>query len=180
MNPAIFLDRDGVINCSEVVDGKPYAPSSYKNFKLLPNTQECLIKIKSMGFLTIVVTNQRDIGNNRTSYLEINKMHKELYTFKTIDKIYICPHSQDKNCECRKPKPFLFFKARDKFNINMKKSWMVGDRYSDIDAGKAAGLRTVFIERNYKETLNKQISCKKVFSLLEAINYIENIDGSIC
>ena len=183
MNPAIFLDRDGVINFSKILRGKPYAPNYYKNFKIFSNTEKCLNKIKNMGFLTIVITNQPDIGNKKTSYLEINKMHDKLYSLKTIDKIYVCPHSQSENCVCRKPSPYFFFLAKDEFNIDMKKSWMIGDRYTDIQAGNAAGLKTIFIDRIYKESLFKKISCKKVNSLIEAVKYIENYyinDGSKC
>ena len=174
MNPAIFLDRDGVINFTKIIRGKPYAPKYYKDFRIFSNTEKCLNSIKQMGFLAIVITNQPDIGNKKTSHLEVKKMHDKLYSLKTIDKIYVCPHSQLENCVCRKPSPYLFFSAKKEFNIDMKKSWMIGDRYTDIQAGNVAGLKTIFIDRKYKETLNKQISCKKVNSLIEAINYIKN------
>ena len=174
MKPAIFLDRDGVLNFSKTIKGKPYAPINYKDFKIYPNTEDCLNKIKLMGFLVIVITNQPDIGNKKTSYLEINKMHNKLYSLNTIDKIYVCHHSQSDNCICRKPSPYLFFLAKDEFNIDMNKSWMIGDRHTDIEAGNAAGLKTIFIDRKYKESLNQKIICKKVNSLIEAIKYIEN------
>jgi D-glycero-D-manno-heptose 1,7-bisphosphate phosphatase len=172
---AIFLDRDGVINICKVVNGKPYAPRSYKKFKLFDHTLTSLKKIKNMGFLSIIITNQPDIGNKKVKINEIEKMHSKLYETKLIDKIYVCPHSQSENCICRKPSPYLLFKAKKDLAINLKNSWMIGDRYSDIQAGENAGLNTIFIDRKYNETVYDLINCKTVYSLIEAVTFIEDI-----
>lgn len=151
VNRAVFLDRDGVINYSEVRDGKPYAPRVARDFILLPGVENAIVDIKSMGYQIIVVTNQPDINNKLVNPLEIEKMHRRIAHL-PISKIYVCPHSQNEGCVCRKPRPGMLFKAREDFNIDLTKSFMLGDRQSDMEASKSAGCKSVFIDKNYKET----------------------------
>jgi D-glycero-D-manno-heptose 1,7-bisphosphate phosphatase len=99
----------------------------------------------------VVITNQPDIGHGLIDISEINIMHEFLKKELPIDDIEICPHIQSSNCECRKPKAGLIFSAVDKYNINLGKSWLIGDRWSDIVAGVSLGLKTIFIDHNYTE-----------------------------
>jgi D-glycero-D-manno-heptose 1,7-bisphosphate phosphatase len=148
---AVFLDRDGVINQSKVVEGKPYAPRSFEKFKLMPYASESIEKLCKAGFVVIVITNQPDIGNGHISINTVNLMHKKLLNQTSISDIIMCPHSQNEECDCRKPKPTMIFQGAKKYNIDLSQSYMVGDRSSDMEAGQKAGCRTIFIERNYKK-----------------------------
>ena len=126
--PAVFLDRDGVINRSEVRDGKPYAPRRLQDFRLLPGVINAIYDLKQAGLLVIVVTNQPDIGNGFVDTGVIDAMHEKLRRVSSIDDILVCPHRQDAGCRCRKPKPGMLIKAAKKWKIDLKKSFMVGDR----------------------------------------------------
>ena len=151
VNKAVFLDRDGVINQATVWGGKPYAPRKAEDFVILPGAEDAIMRIRAFGYLVLVVTNQPDINNKQVDPAEVNAMHNQLAHL-PIEKIYVCPHSQDEDCLCRKPKPGMLFQALDEFNIDLSKSYMVGDRYSDMQASKSAGCKSVFIDRKYGET----------------------------
>lgn len=149
---AVFLDRDGVINRSEVRDGKPYAPRRLQDFRLLPGVLSAIRNLKQAGLLVIVVTNQPDIGNGLVDAAVVDAMHEKLLRVSLIDDVLVCPHRQDAGCRCRKPRPGMLIKAAKKWKIDLKKSFMVGDRGGDIVAGQGAGCYNIFINRHYKET----------------------------
>ncbi len=148
---AVFLDRDGVLNRSAVVDGKPYAPRQLSEFRLLPGVARAVADLKSADFLVIVVTNQPDLGNGLISQTTLDAMHRKLQSKVSVDAIMYCPHRQDADCFCRKPKPGLILEAMQRWKVDPAGSFMVGDRWNDIAAGKAAGLFTVFVDRGYAE-----------------------------
>jgi len=151
VNKAVFLDRDGVINQTEVRDGKPYAPRKIEDFIILPGVEDAIVNIKALGYLVVVVTNQPDINNNLVDSAAVEAMHNRLAHL-PIDKIYVCPHTRDEGCFCRKPKPGMLFQARDELNIDLSKSYMVGDRQSDMQASIAAGCTSILMDYNYPET----------------------------
>jgi D-glycero-D-manno-heptose 1,7-bisphosphate phosphatase len=148
---AVFLDRDGVINRCEVRNGKPYAPRRLRDFRLLPGVAAAVRELKNAGLLVIVVTNQPDIGNGLTDSAVVEAMHDKLRRAMPIDGVMMCPHRQDAGCNCRKPKPGMLLSAAKQWRIDLKKSFMVGDRWGDVVAGQAAGCYTLFINRGYKE-----------------------------
>lgn len=148
---AVFLDRDGVINRSEVRDGKPYAPRRLQDFRLLPGTVRAIHDLKQAGLPVIVVTNQPDIGNGLVDAAIVEAMHDRLRRVSPVDDILVCPHRQDAGCQCRKPRAGMLIKAAAKWQIDLKKSFMVGDRWGDIVAGQRAGCYNIFINRHYKE-----------------------------
>lgn len=149
---AVFLDRDGVINRCEVRDGKPYAPRHLQDFRLLPGTVRAVRELKQAGLLVIVVTNQPDIGNGLVDASVVDAMHEKLRRVSPIDDIMVCPHRQDEGCSCRKPRPGMLIEAARRWNIDIRRSFMVGDRWGDVVAGQVAGCYTVFINRHYKES----------------------------
>ena len=152
MRRAVFLDRDGVISRSEVRGGKPYAPRRLEDFRLLPGVAQAVLALKQAGFLVVVVTNQPDIGNGLVDPSVVEAMHAKLKARVPVDDIRMCPHRQDANCSCRKPKPGMLLAATKRWNIDLKNSYMVGDRDGDIIAGKAVGCYTLLINRGYSET----------------------------
>ncbi len=152
---AVFLDRDGTIN--------KYVGflRDIDEFELLPGVTDAIKMINVLGYLVIVVTNQPVIARGEVTVDELNEIHNKMETLlgeegAYVDGIFYCPHHPDKgfkgeipelklNCKCRKPKPGMLYQAVEKYNIDLSKSWMVGDEESDILAGKAAGCKTVLI-----------------------------------
>ena len=150
-NKVVFFDRDGVLNKSLFENGKPVAPRKIKNFIINPNSKRVINYLKEMGYIIIVVTNQPDVGNGFAKKKDIKKMNKKIKDTLFVDEIYTCFHSQKDNCSCRKPKIALFEKANKKYNIDKTKSYMIGDRYSDIRAGIAFNVKTILLGDGYRE-----------------------------
>jgi len=170
---AVFLDRDGVLNRSEVRDRKPYAPRRLEDFRLLPNAARSVARLKQAGFRVIVVTNQPDIGNGLVGREVVEAMHERLQARVPVDAVRMCPHSQTAGCDCRKPKPGLLLQAAIEFDIDLPRSFMVGDRASDISAANNAGCKSVFVNRGYAETPPKYAD-GEVTCLAGAVRFIVN------
>lgn len=170
LKKAVFLDRDGVLNEAFVHGGKPYPPYKIDEFRILPGVPEALKLLKRAGYLLIVATNQPDIANGKQTLEILNEMHEKLREAGEFDEIKACLHAERDNCECRKPKPGMLLEAAKKWGIDLKSSYMVGDRWRDIEAGKAAGCKTFLIYNEYQE---KQVpGDRTVDSLLEAAKII--------
>jgi D-glycero-D-manno-heptose 1,7-bisphosphate phosphatase len=142
-HPAVFLDRDGVLNRSVVRAGVPNPPTTLDDFELLPGVREAIDQLKSAGYLLVVVTNQPDIARGTQDVAVVDAMNAVVQQELGVDAILVCPHDDDDECECRKPKPGLLLEAIERFDIDRERSFMVGDRWRDVAAGRAAGCRTV-------------------------------------
>lgn len=155
VRPGVFLDRDGVINRALTRDGKPYPPSSLSEFELLPEVAEACKKLKAAGFLLVVVTNQPDVGRGTLSQSTVEAIHAFMCRQLPIDRVEVCYHpgKGQSDCDCRKPRPGMLLRAARDLEIDLGRSWMVGDRWRDIDCGHAAGCRTIFIDYKYDEAL---------------------------
>jgi D-glycero-D-manno-heptose 1,7-bisphosphate phosphatase len=140
---AVFLDRDGVINRSVMRDGVAHPPNSLDEFELLPGVGDAVVKLKSAGFVLVVVTNQPDIARGTQSAETVESINEVVAQELGIDAVLVCPHDDIDNCVCRKPKPGLLLQAMERLDIDLEKSFMVGDRWRDVAAGHAAGCRTV-------------------------------------
>lgn len=171
MKRAVFLDRDGVLNLSEVREGKPYAPRQIDDFQLYPEAALALRRLKAAGFALIVVTNQPDIASRRVTAEAVEAMHQRLRAALPVDEVVLCPHGQDEGCACRKPRPGMLTEAARRHHIDLAASVMVGDRASDVEAGRAAGCRTIFIDRAYGEPAPAAPD-RVVRSLTEAVDAI--------
>lgn len=149
---AIFLDRDGVINNTIIVNKKPYPPTRMGEIHVIDGIKDLIKMWHDKGYLVIVITNQPDIGRNVVNVRTVNKINNFLKYEVLFDDLFMCPHRDRDNCECRKPKTGLFRKASDKYGIDFKESYMIGDRWKDIDAGKRIGCKNlIFIDYNYEE-----------------------------
>ena len=155
---AVFLDRDGVINRAITRDGLPFPPMSLGDFEILPGVPEACAKLKAAGFLLVVATNQPDVGRGIVPRELVEAMNAKMQKVIQLDGIEICfhPGRGASDCDCRKPKPGMLLHAARELNIDLTQSWMVGDRWRDVDCGHAAGCRTVFIEGNYVEQLRQK------------------------
>jgi D-glycero-D-manno-heptose 1,7-bisphosphate phosphatase len=151
LRPAVFLDRDGVIVVPQFRDQRSYAPRRLEDFRLYPDAASSLQRLKRAGFLLAVVTNQPDVGNGLTPRSEVEAMHEIMTRELPVDAVRACFHGQGDNCDCRKPKPGMILEMARKLGVDLEKSFMVGDRKSDVEAGRAAGCATVFIDLGYAE-----------------------------
>ncbi len=167
---AVFLDRDGVLNRAEVREGRPYPPT-VADAELLPFVGEACVALKQAGFLLIVVTNQPDIARGTLHPAASQAVDDWLREQLPIDDIRVCPHDDSDNCRCRKPRPGLLTDAARDWSVSLPMSTMVGDRWRDIEAGREAGCRTVFVDRHYAER-RPQHSNLVVAELAEAVPWI--------
>jgi len=151
MNRAVFLDRDGVINEALLRDGRPLAPSGVGELTLRPGVAEAIRRLHRAGFLIVVVTNQPDVGKGLVAREAVEAIHEELRRRLPIDDIKTCYHVDEDRCACRKPKPGLLLDAARARGITLGRSVMVGDRWRDIEAGRAAGCATILVRAQYDE-----------------------------
>ena len=168
---AVFLDRDGVLNRALIRNSLPYSPSTLAEFEILPGVAEACRLLKAAGFLLIVVTNQPDVGRGKQSQAIIEQMHARLLQDLPLDRIAVCYHSGVEACECRKPLPGLLVRAARELAVDLPESFMVGDRWRDIDCGHAAGCRTVLVDYSYAEVLRTPPDYR-VPNLLAAVHII--------
>lgn len=151
LKSAVFLDRDGVINEGIVRDGKPYAPQSIEEFRLLAGVEQAVGALKDRGFTVVVVTNQPDVRTGVQRLEVVEEMHRKLMEWLPLDAIKACYHTDEDNCNCRKPKTGMITEAAQEYAIDPTVSFMVGDRWRDVAAGNAAGCRSFFIDYGYRE-----------------------------
>lgn len=150
---ALFLDRDGVLNENLFRNGKAYAPRSLAEFRLLPGVEHAVRRAKQAGFLIIVVTNQPDVPSGITPRATVESMHAELERRIPVDDIKVCFHLDADQCFCRKPKPGMLLEAAAVHDINLKTSYMVGDRWRDILAGQAAGCFSILVDGGLQQEI---------------------------
>jgi len=172
MKRAVFLDRDGVLNRSPVRDNKPHPPMRVEDFELLPGVAEACRALKAAGFLLVVATNQPDVGRGTLLRDTVEAMHAKMCAALPIDRVEVCYDSGLSGpCEFRKPAPGMLLRAAADLAIDLQKSWMVGDRWRDIDCGVNAGCRTIFVDHGYDEALRTAPDFR-VRSLSEAAKVI--------
>jgi D-glycero-D-manno-heptose 1,7-bisphosphate phosphatase len=167
MKNAVFLDRDGVINKSIIVNGLPKPPVNIEDVKILEGVVEAIKILKDNDLVPVVVTNQPDAARRITSQERINAINAYVGSATDIEFFYTCFHDDNDCCNCRKPSPGLIYQAATELNLNIYGSFMVGDRWRDIAASQAAGCEAFFIDRSYSEIL-PNMPYSRVDSLLEA------------
>jgi D-glycero-D-manno-heptose 1,7-bisphosphate phosphatase len=172
MTRAVFLDRDGVLNRAFIRDGKPYPPANLSEFQLLPGVANALWRLKNRGFLLIVVTNQPDVARGTQQRAAVEEMHAAMQGLLPIDACFVCYHDDPDGCDCRKPKPGLLLQAAAEFEIDLKISFMVGDRWRDVDAGRRAGCIPIWIDRGYAERGPYEAPAAKIASFPQAVDWI--------
>lgn len=166
---AVFLDRDGVVNPVVLKNGKPYPPSP-KDYTLFPEAKIAISALKEAGFKIFIFTNQPDITKKIISQEELDGIHKMIYKELAIDEIVTCIHIDEDKCSCRKPKPGMILELQKKWKVTLNQSFVVGDRWRDIEAGENAGCNTILIGDGYNE---KKISAnRQAQNILEASNLI--------
>lgn len=170
MNRAVFLDRDGVLIKAPISNSKkPLSIKNISDLKFLPSViQTC--KILKNKFLLIMITNQPDVSRKKVSKSKVEKINIFIKKKLKLDDVYVSYSDNDKSI-LRKPNPGMIIKAAKKYKINLKKSYLIGDRWKDIDAGKKVLCKTIFINKNYNEKLNMRPDYK-IKKFKEILNYI--------
>ena len=150
---AVFLDRDGVLTQVVLNSGKPLPPASLKDVVIPADVAAGLKRLKQAGFLLIVVTNQPDVARHQTSLDVVTQINQYLRESLPLDDIFVCYHDDAHLCLCRKPKPGLLLEAAKRYQIDLSKSFMIGDRWKDIEAGQQAGCKTIWMKSAYHEPM---------------------------
>ena len=170
MRRAVFLDRDGVLNRGVVRDGKPSAPFTVAEFEIVPGVPEALDMLHRAGFVLVVVTNQPDVARGRAGSDQVHEIHRFMRARLRIDDIRVCFHDDHDLCACRKPLPGMLYAAAVDQEIQLTRSFMVGDRWRDVGAGRSAGCRTILVNTFPEETrLEPDV---ELTDLLAAANWI--------
>ncbi len=171
MQRAVFLDRDGVINRAVVRDGKPYPPANISEIEILPGVLDALCLLRDAGFILIVVTNQPDVARGTIPMAAVEEINSYLGRCLPIDEFRTCYHDSSDGCDCRKPLPGALLAAARQYEIDLGLSYMVGDRWRDIEAGQRAGCKSIFIDYGYDEKQPESTDFR-VQSLTEAAQII--------
>jgi D-glycero-D-manno-heptose 1,7-bisphosphate phosphatase len=148
---AVFLDRDGVLNEAVVRDGKPYSPAGLDEVVIPADVPEALRALRGAGFALIVATNQPDVARGIQPRAVVEEINAALRARLPLDDIFVCYHDDSDGCACRKPHPGLLLRAAAEYGIDLARSFMVGDRWRDVEAGRRAGCLTVRLEGHYQE-----------------------------
>ncbi len=146
---AVFLDRDGTINRTFEAHGEPKPPKDLGQLEILPGVSDALTRLKQAGLLLIVVTNQPDVARRATRREVVEAIHSSLRRSLPLDAVYCCYHDDPDDCACRKPRPGMLTRAAEQFGVLLSASFVVGDRWKDVEAGRRAGCTTVLLEAAY-------------------------------
>ena len=167
-----FLDRDGVINKLIDFNNQSRPPFAISEVELMEGVTEALDILLDLHILPVVITNQPDIARGKISLSQVEKVNNAIGLATGIEHFYICPHDDLDNCTCRKPKPGLISAALQDLNLDHKESFLVGDRWKDIEAGQALEIPCFYVDHSFTEIQPNQ-PFNRVKSLLEAVNIVK-------
>lgn len=173
LHKAVFLDRDDTIARDVQYCSDP------KDFELLPRVPEAIRLLNQHGYKVVVITNQSGIARGYFTEHTLSIIHQKMKTEllkhnASLDAIYICPHHPDERCECRKPKPSLIIRAANDIGIALEQSYMIGDDVKDVQAGRAAGCRTVRLttDPNREDAESRRLSDHIAADLFDAVQWL--------
>lgn len=146
---AVFLDRDGVLVETAVRDNRAYAALSLDEFRIAPEAGRQVTRLRAAGLLPIVFTNQPEVARGALSPATLERMHQRLRAEVSLADVFVCPHDDDADCACRKPRPGMLHAAAAKWGLDLTACLVIGDRWRDIEAGRRAGCYTVLLDRPY-------------------------------
>ena len=172
MKRAVFLDRDGVLTRAPVRDGVAYPPLTLEEMEIAADAPGALARLKAAGFLLVVATNQPQVARGAIRREDVEGMHVALRAALPLDACFVCYHDDADACPCRKPLPGMLLQAAAEHAIDLAASFMIGDRWRDVDAGAAAGCRTVWIDRGYRERAPRHAADARVSTLAAAADWI--------
>jgi len=169
LNKAVFLDSDGVLNTAVIKDGKPVAPTSVNDLEIPEEVRPALEHLKAAGYILICVTNKPDIERGRMTQADVDAIYAKMRRELPLDEVLIC---YKENSPCYKPNPGMLLEGQHKYALELSQSYIIGDRWKDIAAGKNAGCKTIWINRGYKEMQPDPPADYTALSLAEAVQWI--------
>ncbi len=172
LRPAVFFDRDGVLNEATVRDGVPRPPQSLDELRVISSARDAVAAVRAAGFVPVIVTNQPDVARSTQRIAVVEALNEAVTRAVGIEATYVCVHDDTDGCDCRKPKPGLLLRAARDHGLSLSESYLIGDRQKDMVCGRAAGCTTVFIDRGYDETPADVDADFKVATIAEAVRCI--------
>jgi len=169
--PAVFLDRDGVVNQAVVRRGMPYPPASVHELVLAEGAVQAIADLSAAGYVCVVVTNQPDIARGSSSWDTVWAIHQAIAAQTALRHFYVCPHDDASACCCRKPLPGLLLQAAAELGLDLSRSYLVGDRWRDMAAAEGAGVPSFFVDHGWQERRPERWDWR-VHSLAEAATLI--------
>jgi len=169
---AVFLDRDGVVIKATIREGRPYPPERLDQVEVVPDAEQALSQLHRAGYMLILISNQPDVARGTQNRATVEAMNHSLRNRLPIDDCLVCYHDDADGCDCRKPRPGLILRAAERHGIDLEKSFVMGDRWRDIDAGYAAGCRTILIDYGYREKGPAHAPDARCSSLADAVKWI--------
>lgn len=166
---AVFLDRDGVLVQEIVRDGQAFAPVDLATFRLVPEAAAQTRRLRQAGLRCLVFTNQPEVARGTLSTETLDAMHRQLREAVPVDEIYVCPHQDADGCSCRKPAVGMLTAGAHDWEVHLDESFVIGDRWRDVEAGRSAGCYTILIERPYSACETADV---RVQTLAEAVDAV--------
>lgn len=166
---AVFLDRDGVINEVVFRDGRPASPRTLNEFRFVEGVAEPLERLRAAGYRLFVVSNQPEVARGLLDPLVLEEMAHRIIASLPVERVVTCVHDDTNGCACRKPKPGMLHQVASKEGVDLSQSFIIGDSWKDVQAGRNAGCTSILLRRGY----NNGIAADHVFeSLSDAVNFI--------
>lgn len=172
---AVFIDRDGVVVRIVMRDGVPTSPFRREEFAMDPYAEDALKKIGAMGFKRFLASNQPDVAYDHLTYAEWKWMHRHVEKL-SFDDMFVCMHGREDECECKKPKPGLLLDAAEKWNVDLSRSFMIGDTEADTKAARAAGVKSILIDAPYNQGVKSDYRVKSFMGAANLISALERGD----
>ncbi|MCX7872443.1 MAG: HAD-IIIA family hydrolase [Verrucomicrobiae bacterium] len=169
MRKAIFIERDGILNHCKVENAKQIPPVCSVEFRIKTETINPLAKLKSAGFIIVVITNQPGISRGYLFWHELELMHKRLKEAFPIDDIFVCPHDETDECECMKPKLGLYIEAIYKWKILLRESYVISDKWQDAYAARAMGATSIMINSPFLHDCRHDFLVKDLDEAVEKV-----------
>jgi D-glycero-D-manno-heptose 1,7-bisphosphate phosphatase len=148
---AVFFDRDGVLNEAIVRDGKPYSPANLQEVVIPQDARAAMQRLKEAGFVLLGVTNQPDVARGVQRQEIVEAINTTILGRLPLERFFVCYHDDRDGCDCRKPRPGLLLQAAAEYGIDLARSFMIGDRWRDVEAGRRAGCQTVHLVGRHTE-----------------------------
>jgi D-glycero-D-manno-heptose 1,7-bisphosphate phosphatase len=146
MKRAVFLERDALLNLAASKGGQQKSPTTLEEFRINEAALPALQRLKSAGFVLIATTNQPEISRGTLSRRELDRMHEMLAATLPLDDILVCPHDEEDDCPCRKPRAGLFHEAAFKYHLLLGQSFLISNRWQDAEAARLIGSTSLAID----------------------------------
>jgi D-glycero-D-manno-heptose 1,7-bisphosphate phosphatase len=172
MTRAVFVDRDGVLNTAVVKQGRPHPPASAAELTFLPGVRERLAELKRLDMRVVCVTNQPDVARQTVTRDAVDEINARVRAEMPLDDLLVCCHDDKDQCGCRKPRPGLLLQAAARLDIDLRRSYMIGDRWKDVACGAAAGCTTVFVDYGYLEPYQGPAPTHTSATAADAFDYV--------